>query len=92
MTFVGTGAATHTNVHEDFHGTKPVEPLFEAFINYLFPVFRKFPVFIKAAPLPWVRKAHILNAFGVRSITSNPLPDFNRGIHPSPGGRFMVYF
>jgi hypothetical protein len=60
-------------------------------VKYFLPVFRKFPVFVIAAPISGIGKTYSFKPFRLGRMACDPFPDFDRGVHPSPRGRFMLY-
>ncbi len=91
MTFVGAGAASDTDIHEDPQRAEFVNSFAEPLEDDFFPIGRQLPIVFGRLPFARKRKPQILHALGVSAVVESPSAEFNMGVHPVPAGGLVVY-
>jgi len=90
MTFVGTGAAAHANVHKQLERPVLIQPFANAFEDNFFPILGKLPIFIGRRPFPGIGEVKGDKVFWFCGITPRARPEDDGSVHPAGLGRLVI--
>jgi hypothetical protein len=82
VTFIGAGAAAHTNVHEEAEGAILLEPLLHAVEDDALPIGRQLPVAVERLPGARIGKTESGEILGRGAVTNRTLAELDMRVAP----------
>ena len=87
VAFVGAGAATHTDIHEQLERAVLFKAFFKSVAENLFPVFGQVPIFCRRIPFVGIGHVQKFHGLLLGRIAEAARCKFGLGVEPVLGGK-----